>query len=164
MNLEKLFELQNKLNQRIRAEHKLKDENLIQEQILALEVELGELANETRCFKYWSHKPPAPQSVILEEYVDGLHFILSLGLEMNFNNSGLNLVTTLENENNLIQQFQLVYDQITEFNHSKSFESYENLFVDFLQLGRKLGFEEVEVEQAYLDKNKVNHKRQDEGY
>lgn len=50
--------------------------------MLALLVEIGELANETRCFKYWSNKPASEREVILEEYVDGLHFILSIGIDL----------------------------------------------------------------------------------
>ncbi len=45
---------------------------------LALTIELAELANETRCFKYWSSKGPSEREVILEEFVDSIHFLLSL--------------------------------------------------------------------------------------
>ena len=42
---------------------------------------LRNLANETRCFKFWSTKGPSDDAVILEEYVDSIHFLLSLGIE-----------------------------------------------------------------------------------
>ena len=55
---------------------------IVKRKMLALLVEIGELANETRCFKYWSNKPASEREVILEEYVDGLHFILSIGIDL----------------------------------------------------------------------------------
>ena len=52
---------------------------LVGKLVIALDVELFELLNECRSiFKYWSSKPENP-ALILEEYADGIHFILSLG-------------------------------------------------------------------------------------
>ena len=86
MQLEKLFRVQQALDQHIEEKHELQNEDLFARKVLALLVELGELANETRCFKFWSIKPSSEKSVILEEYVDGIHFILSLGIECGFQN------------------------------------------------------------------------------
>lgn len=163
MNLINLFQLQRELNERITREHQLEGQNLLAEQILALEVELGELANETRCFKYWSNKPPAPRNVILEEYVDGLHFILSLGIVLKLEEIVLEETRATEGEN-LVSLFQAVFDQITVFHQHPSMENYKSLFEIYLCLGRQLGFTEAEMEAAYYAKNKVNHQRQDQGY
>ncbi|SFA47847.1 dUTPase, partial [Parageobacillus thermantarcticus] len=133
MNIKKLFELQKQLDLRIEKEHPRKPgEDRLAKKILALMVELGELANEARFFKYWSHDQ-APRTKIeyicptcngtgdenydsyiddleggythevincedcggtgtlgyknplLEEYVDCLHFILSIGNDINMN-------------------------------------------------------------------------------
>ena len=84
MNLQILFSMQRQLDERIETERGLRGERLIERKLLALLVEVGELANETRCFKFWSSKPKAADETILEEYVDGLHFILSLGLDLSF--------------------------------------------------------------------------------
>ncbi|MFV8830400.1 dUTP diphosphatase [Alkalihalobacterium sp. APHAB7] len=163
MNLKKLFDMQRQLNERIIKEHQLEERNLLAEQILALEVELGELANETRCFKYWSNKPPAERHIILEEYVDGLHFILSLGIVLKFEDIQVHPKHE-EKTKTLVQAFQRVYDLITKLHEHQTYESYMELFDDYLILGEKLGFSTDEMEQAYYDKNEVNHRRQDEGY
>src|SRR5699024_11734252 len=84
MNWNELYEMQRKLDMYIEENHSLVKEGIFPKKLLALLVELGELANETRCFKFWSTKPPSQKQVILEEYVDVLHFILSLGLEAGF--------------------------------------------------------------------------------
>ena len=78
MNVKRLSEMQEVLDDRIIKEHQLEDKNLEENKIFALLVEISELANETRCFKHWSKKGPSEESVILEEYVDSLHFFLSI--------------------------------------------------------------------------------------
>lgn len=56
MNLAKLFEMQRQLDEHIEKEHPRKPrEDRLVKKILALQVELGELANCWRGFKYWSH-------------------------------------------------------------------------------------------------------------
>jgi dimeric dUTPase (all-alpha-NTP-PPase superfamily) len=160
LQLEKLFSMQRKLDERIVAEHQLK-ENLIAERTLALQVELGELANETRCFKFWSIKPSSARNIILEEYVDGIHFILSLGLSYEYENIN---PQSLRKECSLVQQFQTVYETISELSKHPTKETYLNLFNEYLTLGKLLGFNEQEIQEAYEEKNKVNHTRQDTGY
>ena len=91
MILKELFELQRKLDQRIIVNHNLQEDFLLKKKILALQVEIGELANETRCFKYWSKKGPSEKSIILEEYVDCIHFILSIGIEKNYETAALKI-------------------------------------------------------------------------
>nr|QRZ17780.1 dUTP diphosphatase [Virgibacillus sp. AGTR] len=54
MNLNKLFPIQKELDTRIEREKGLEGQNLLDKKILALQVELGELANEWRGFKFWS--------------------------------------------------------------------------------------------------------------
>ena len=71
MDLLQLFKLQKELDDRIAKEHDLQPKKLLKEKMLALLVEIGELANETRCFKHWSNKGPNEKEVILMEYVDG---------------------------------------------------------------------------------------------
>ena len=163
MDLQNLFSMQEDLDYRIEKDHNLLSENLVPKKTLALLVELGELANETRCFKFWSNKGPSPKKVILEEYVDGLHFILSLGLKLNYSKN-LNLESMKALESPLYVQFLDLYDKISKFNNKASSEMYLDLFQSFLNLGASLGFSEKHIEDAYIEKNKVNHKRQDEGY
>lgn len=161
MNWDALFEMQRTLDQAIQRERGLEKENLTAKKILAFQVELGELANETRCFKFWSHKKASPDTVVLEEYVDGLHFLLSIGLETG------EVFLELEPGHpaeELCAQFQEVYRCASVFQQSRNGESFRHLFSAYLTLARMLGFTEVSVMQAYEEKNRVNHRRQEEGY
>jgi len=161
MNLQKLFQMQDALDKRIESEHNLANFPLLRKKILSLQVELGELANETRCFKFWSTKNPSSANVILEEYVDCLHFILSIGLEKNFEDITL-IIKSITSE--LFEQFLTLYVNISDFVISSSKDNYLTIFQNFLSLGANLGFSEEDIENAYLYKNNINHERQDNGY
>lgn len=185
MNLQKMFEMQKALDERIIKEKGLEGQDLLPNIILALQVELAECANEWRGFKHWSNDREPRTCVIdkkgqtakeyyknplLEEYVDCLHFILSIG-----NRLGWNDTDTIDDV--VVQH--LISDK--GFDTAKTFScllsiaygfhfsnvekrTYISLFTTFFELGNKLGFKWEQIEAAYMDKNAVNHQRQQEGY
>ena len=169
MNWQQLFSIQKQLDDRIVSEHNLHAGDLFSKKILALHVELGELANETRTFKYWSTKPAAPRETILEEYVDVLHFVLSLGLDMGY---GDQMETAplpvyaddLREPSDLTETFVCMFRCVSEFAQSQSLRDYKWMFAGLIRLGESLGFSDEETRRAYLAKNEINHRRQAEGY
>lgn len=206
MNLAKLFEMQRKLDAHIEKEHPRQDgEDRLSKKILALQVELGELANEWRGFKYWSYDQEPRKSVkcevchgigeiyepirehrdiclhcdgkglendsnpLLEEYVDCLHFILSIGLEMNVDPTE---IRGIYERGSLIEQFNAVFDCVSRFwsrvdkgfSYEEQVEWYVWAFKAFRVLGHQLGFSWDEIEAAYMEKNQENHRRQESGY
>ncbi|NNU83251.1 dUTPase [Geobacillus sp. BMUD] len=161
MNWPSLYRLQRALDERIETEHGLEHEDLFDRKMLAFLVELGELANETRCFKFWSVKPPAPMERVLEEYVDGLHFLLSLGLECGFFYEKREIPSV---ERLPVEQFLAVFRHADRFGETKAPEDYDALFTEYWRLGVTLGFSSEAVAAAYRRKNEVNHQRQNERY
>jgi len=161
MILDELFKLQMELDKKIVEQHSLQNRSLVSEKILALQVELGELANETRCFKYWSTKKPSEKNVILEEYVDCIHFLLSIGLEYDFTDT---LVESVPTDTRLTDQFISIYIDLNDFIICSSKDHYSTLFEDFLSLGSSIGFSEEDIMEHYLIKNNINHERQASGY
>jgi len=162
MDLLKLFSLQRVLDERIESAHHVQPEEIFEKKLLALLVEIGELANETRCFKFWSTKPPAAKERILDEYADGLHFILSLGLLPGYENQvkiGPSILT-----GDLTAQFTQLYRVVHAFKETRSLADYQLLLSCYVGLTKALGFTEAETEAAYLLKNEVNHERQESGY
>ncbi|MDD3223187.1 MAG: dUTP diphosphatase [Clostridium sp.] len=157
MNLNKLFDLQRRLDSVIIKEHHLKDESLFSEKALALQVKLAELANKTRCFKYWSNEKSSANELIVEEYIDCLHFILSIGLDKNFNDIELSDVNT---ENNLTDQFLDLFIDTNDFIICSSLDTYITLFEDFLCLGENLGLSDDIIENTFLNENLVTSNRQ----
>ncbi|MDT8859444.1 dUTP diphosphatase [Alkalihalobacillus sp. MEB130] len=163
MDIQVLFAIQKDLNDRIVDEHQLAERDLFQEQLLALIVEVSELANETKSFKYWSRKPASKRSIILEEYVDGLHFVLTLGLTLCMTSIEIKKEMNVSTEKTT-SLFLTLIQRAYQVEESRTKESYQELVDAFFLLGHHLGFSHEEIEQAYLDKNKVNHERQDSGY
>ncbi|MFD1039587.1 dUTP diphosphatase [Virgibacillus byunsanensis] len=161
MDWTSLFTMQKQLDTYIEENNNLTDRDLFEDKYLALLVELGELANETRCFKFWSTKPRNSKDVILEEYVDGIHFILSLGLDKGYRyeSSVLTIGTNSETD-----QFTKVYEACVQFKKESTQINYNNVFENYLTLGSILGFSEEDVRDAYLKKNEVNYDRQQQGY
>ncbi|MCP3025484.1 dUTP diphosphatase [Halobacillus sp. A5] len=154
------YNWQAQLDEHIIKTQSLEEAEVIDDKILALYVEVGELANETRCFKFWSTKPSSDKKVVLEEYVDGLHFILSLGLDLDFRyESGF-----LTDISNKTDAFLNVFTSIEQFKHERNKSSYEQMFEAYLILGQSLGIAESELKKAYEYKNQINFQRQNQGY
>lgn len=53
-------------------------------------------------------------------------------------------------------------EEMTAFNKAR--EEYIDMLHFMLNIGLALGFEEADMHNMYFDKNKENHKRQDDGY
>ncbi len=163
MDLRELFEMQKGLDEHIAEKHQLQTDNLISRKVLALLVELGELANETRCFKFWSVKGASPKEVILEEFVDGVHFILSIGLDCGFEGD-VQVEDLVVIEENVTNQFLSMYETVHRFSAERSLNAYRSMLENYFILGQLLGFASDEIKEAYISKNEVNYKRQKEGY
>lgn len=170
MNLSKLFEMQRKLDSHIEKEHPRQEgEDRLAKKILALQVELGELANELpEVFKFWSHKKNNYERA-LKEYVDCLHFILSIGLEMNVDPAE---IRGIYERGSVIEQFNAVFDCVSRFwsrvdkgfSYEEQVEWYVWICKGFIVLGHMLGFSWDQIEEAYMKKNQENHRRQEVGY
>jgi dimeric dUTPase (all-alpha-NTP-PPase superfamily) len=78
MDFKKFLEMQNELDSFIMQNKTIDNKTLLSKRILACIVELGEYANETKCFKYWSDKKASDKEIRLEEFIDVLHFIFSI--------------------------------------------------------------------------------------
>lgn len=176
MNLKKLFEMQRVLDERIIKEKGLEGQDLLPQKILALQVEIGECANEWRGFKFWS-KDQVPRTSkwipkelgfaqninpLLEEYIDCLHFILSIGLDIEIDIYEFGFVAVVRDTTN--DTFLGVFEKINEFWYDSDDWNYEQLMNSFAGLGEMLGFTWDQIESAYMSKNAVNHERQSTGY
>lgn len=159
--INELYEIQAELNDRIVKEHKLNDEDLKDDRFMALLVELGELANETRCFKYWSLKDASEKSIIIEEFSDVLHFLLTLGLQLDCPHLSF---YQEETDKNLTELFLDMYNDINVIRVLESKFVFIRLYNTLMLIGKSLGFSEEDIYNSYLAKNKLNHKRQDSGY
>lgn len=161
MNLQKLFKMQRELDSYIETNMKV-NKDVFQRKGLALIVELAELANETRCFKFWSNKGASEREVILEEYVDSIHFLLSLGIEKKLDYLEVWPQSNLKQE--ITEIFLMTNSAILDFLTNPSENRYEKVWIMYGAIAEKLGFSSEEVLNAYISKNETNYERQKNGY
>lgn len=163
-NYKKFFEMQKHLDDSIYLKHNTSEQDTLNRRLLAFLVEVGELANETRCFKFWSVKSSSSDQVILEEYIDGIHFLFSIGLTLKQEENIQLESLKLEHDATLCSQFLKVYQSIIKLTEELSTDNYLELFNDYLELGVLLGFDGQDLERGYFAKNLINHDRQNKRY
>lgn len=161
INIKELYDLQRDLDVEIAKNHNVSYESTHSKRLLALIVEIGELANETRCFKFWSSKGPSPKERIMDEYADGLHFLLSLGIPLG--------ATKFEYEINksneeLTIQIHNVYKACIALLDNYDLKHYELAFQKYLDLSSSLDMDDDDVIASYKNKLEVNHVRQQQHY
>ncbi len=153
--------MQRELDRYIEENNGIKGD-VFEEKVLALTVELAELANETRCFKFWSRKGPSEEDVLLEEYVDSIHFLLSLGILRGLD--GLGEWPEGELDGELTSLFIRTQRKILEFAEAPDLDSYREIWICYRAIAAKLGFSTDAIMAAYESKNEENHNRQQHGY
>jgi dimeric dUTPase (all-alpha-NTP-PPase superfamily) len=161
IDLLSLYQAQKQLDEVIQKQHKLTYAGTRNKRILALLVELAELANETRCFKFWSIKGPSHIDIIKDEYADALHFFLSLGIDINSTKTEYQLVKM---EKSLDLLFTDLYILIAQFIQRHDTSSFENAFAHFLNMMLSINITKQEAINAYFAKLEINHKRQKDHY
>ncbi len=161
MNFKDLFKMQAQLDSFIAKTQQI-ERDVFLEKGLALTIELAELANETRCFKFWSTKGPSEREVILEEFVDSIHFLLSLGNEKGYllHEWPKSEIT----EENLTTCFIRTQKSILTFIESPSEDHYVAVWKEYGAIAYHLGFSLDDITGAYILKNEKNYERQRNGY
>mgnify|MGYP001051886561 CR=1 FL=1 len=109
------------------------------------------------------------ENPLLEEYVDVVHFTLSVGLEIEIKHE---IFPEPINYGDVVIQFNELFGQISYFasvlNRENDWEEveseYERIWSLLFGLAGLLGFTWEQVEQSYLQKNRINHERQENSY
>lgn len=163
--LEKFYNMQERLDKIIEVKHNVdfKSQIIFQKRVIALQVELAELAQELRFFKYWSTNQK-PSERVLAEYVDSFHFLLSMTntlncreLEFSYPNDADNTpLMTMDEMFSLTMTFAgQMFDQPLKIGYA---------FMSFLDLGFKIGLKWEDIVEEYKKKHAENLLRQDSGY
>jgi len=161
IKLSRMFEIQKELDATIAANHNISYATTRPRRIMALLVEIGELANATRCFKYWSNKPSETKERVLDEYADGLHFFLSLGIDIGSNKTEYEFLNPKADPT---EAFHEVYHLIDIFKQNQDEKSFINAFQSFFDLLKTLGFSWQDADEAYYKKVGENYRRQQNNY
>lgn len=129
--------------------------------ITAYRVELGELLQEWKQFKFWKmNKGEINREKMLEEWADCMHFALSLEnyiKKYNCEDDGYYRYIVNHIENDVKEYFNSnnkIYDLI-----NRCFTDFDILIENTLALGIKLGYTLDELDGAYWKKHKINWER-----
>ncbi|MCU5667454.1 dUTP diphosphatase [Bacillus sp. FSL L8-0199] len=180
MDIKKLFAMQNVLDKRVLESKNLSRKEVFEFRILAFLDELGECMKEWRVFKFWSNDRKPRTSIptgkikvlddgckvevyknpLLEEYVDGLHFAIGLCIDLK---TEINFPASMRCET-VTEHFFELYQLAIRLKEEPTAFRADVLLAHYLGLGELLGFSLEEIEFEYIEKNKVNHERQSNGY
>lgn len=156
IKFQKLYEANKKLDDIYNNQFSLSKKDLVRKNKLELLVEIGELANETKCFKYWTTKKPN-FDLIKIEYADCLIMTLcffnylDVSLEENFIISKIRYDET--------DLFANLYKLASEFYYNEDKELIKTIFVNLLELGKLLNITDEEIIATSLNKIDINTKR-----
>lgn len=156
-----LSKKQRELDEEIAVNHGVSYSSTRNKRTLALLVELGEFANATRTFKYWSNKPSESKERVLDEFADGLHFLLSLGIDQGFE---VDSIEVFDDGNSLTDNLLRTYELTSIFYSDQTRTNYLKMFYSYLVALFKLGYSWEEARDAYYLKLKENHNRQATNY
>ena len=138
------------------------DKELYEKNCLELIVELGELANESRCFKYWSIKKPN-RELVLEEFADCLLMCLYFFNEYNINNVRQ---LSLNFSDNILVIFNELIRMCTLLMNRDNVDEMLllEIFYKLLHLGKLLDFSDNEIINMCYKKIEKNEERLNSDY
>lgn len=162
MELNELFKIQEIIENKIKSfsdieEDSVGKENIFDIKFLALQVKTGEIANLTKCYKYYKIKRNIPKEKIIVRYIDGMKFLLSIGNNYEFNVINKDSIDKIEKTDNVIKLFSSIFDDIRDLrkkilqkDYVDSLTIYIRLFARYVNLGECLGLSFEEVYEYYM--------------
>jgi len=156
-----IYDENKKLDQAFDNLYNTSDYDIIRKNKLELLVELGELANETKSFKYWSTKNINIEN-IHEEYADCLIMVLcffnimDISLDENFKISKIRYDT--------VDLIAHLYKLCSEFYYNENKELIKQIFTNFIELGHQLDLDDDKIIEVCLSKINKNFKRFESGF
>lgn len=160
-DLKEIYQESKRLDSLFGEQNDLFSDEIIEKNILELLVEFGELANETRCFKYWSIKPMSDKEVILEEYIDCLFMILCF---CNMTNVSMDEAFPTATQENIVGTFLTLYKDGFNLKKNLPKETVKQLLVNILYLADLLNFQYKDIKKGVSKKSLIIRKRFKENY
>ncbi|MGL5150666.1 MAG: dUTP diphosphatase [Clostridium sp.] len=150
MYIHDFFEVQKQINKDLTLDPNLNDYKLKARKSLHLHVKISDLANETKCFKYWVDENLIVNTdVVFKKYLSCLNQILSIGIDSNYDD--IEKIKLKPNDYCLSDQFLNLYIDINDLIISPSKDHYITLFEDFISLGITLGFNNQDINEGLLN-------------
>ncbi len=137
LNIKDIYKETKHLDELFALQYDIRSQEIIKKYKLELLVEFGELANETRCFKFWSTRQTGDKEKVLEEYIDCLFMILYF---CNITNVSLEEEFPVVEEKDIITTFLTLYEYGNDLSKNLERETIKKLLVEILYLASLLDF------------------------
>lgn len=149
MKISHLYEIVKNENNKLVIDTSLSEYKILARKHLQLHIAMSDLANETKCYKYWfdDKEDVLEKEIILEKYISCFRQILSLGVYNNY--SDIDDIDIELSEYCLSDQFLNLYIDINDLVISPSKDHFITLTEDFLSLGISLGFTEKMITKNF---------------
>ncbi len=152
--LEEVYKNNNKLDDIFIEQFSKKDKDMYKKNKLELLVEIGEFANETKCFKYWTNKAPN-RDLVLEEFADCIIMTLCLYNYKNLILEDLEFNRIEDVNDNIAYLYKLGSNFY--FNDDK--DTLKEILFNLINVASLLNITKDEIVEASLKKIELDTKR-----
>ncbi len=129
------------------AKNEILNTTRINQKILSFLHDLSEVALESRCYLFWEKEEPVNHQQLLENYLEGLTMLMSIGYELRIDS--IKNHTEIPENQDLYSLFFKIYQSILNVQKEYSSEDYQNTIDDYFTLGFKLGIDIDEIIDNY---------------
>lgn len=157
MDLKKVSDMQRKLDSKVFARAGVDATDTVDQRLLALAVELSELANELSCFKYWKQSHVMKLNETKEEWADVLHFAASVGNTYGHKLQYKHLNSLKPQSKEEVTRLLLYMMGLVPKIHSRI--HYVSFMECLFDIARYIGMDENEMMHQYILKNDKNYQR-----
>jgi dimeric dUTPase (all-alpha-NTP-PPase superfamily) len=124
-----------------------------------------EIVNEHQGFKYWKQNKKVNFSKLKEEVVDALHFILSIGLDLEIKiEHYFQIIKFKSKKMNVNRAFLLLIRRIMNFWMRRNEKNFFWILNQYFTLINLLQITKSELINEYHRKNEINKLRQQNNY
>ena len=129
------------------AKNEILNTTRINQKILSFLHDFSEVALESRCYLFWEKEEPVNHQQLLENYLEGLTMLMSIGYELRIDS--IKNHTEIPENQDLYSLFFKIYQSILNVQKQYSSEDYQNTIDDYFTLGFKLGIDIDEIIDNY---------------
>ena len=119
----------------------------LNQKILAFLHDLGQVAEDSRCYLFWEKDEPIDHQQLLEDYLEGLTMLMSIGYELRIDSTKNH--SEIPSPTDIYSLFFKIYHSILKVQSHYSSEDYQNTIDDYFTLGFQLNIQIEEILNSY---------------
>ena len=119
----------------------------LNQKILAFLLDLGQVAEDSRCYLFWEKDEPIDHQQLLEDYLEGLTMLMSIGYELRIDS--IKNHSEIPSPTDIYSLFFKIYHSILKVQSHYSSEDYQNTIDDYFTLGFQLNIQIEEILNSY---------------